>query len=102
LHLASNIVDLGEIRLRRYKLHNISGTLEGCETGAGLQVLLMGKSGLSTLRLADLDTSCGSGFRILNLSEGTFTLLAQGGPPGRFVSQLIIGGTRAGRKMIVL
>ncbi|HEY1760556.1 MAG TPA: hypothetical protein VGG72_34595 [Bryobacteraceae bacterium] len=94
VHIASDVVDLGEIRLRRYKLHNISGTLEGCETGAGLQVLLLGKSGLSTLRLAALDTSCGSGFRILNLSEGTFTLVAQGGPPRCFVSQPINGGTR--------
>jgi hypothetical protein len=94
LHVASDVVDVGEIRLRRYKLHNLSGVLEGCETGAGLQVLLLGKSGLSMVRLTDLDTSCGSGFRILNLSDGTFTLVAQGGPPRRFVSQRFDGGTR--------
>jgi Carboxypeptidase regulatory-like domain len=87
LHLASDLVDVGEIRLKRYKLNNLSGVLGSCDEGAGLQVVLLGKNGQNPLRLADLDTACGNGFRILNLSEGAYTLLAQGGPPRRFVSQ---------------
>ncbi len=94
LHLVSDLMDVGDIRLRRYKLHNLSGVLGSCPEGAGLQVLLLGKNGASTVRLADLDTACGSRFRILNLPEGTFTLVAQGGPPRRFVSQVFSGATR--------
>jgi hypothetical protein len=92
--LATDVADVGEIRLRRRKLHNLSGVLGGCEEGAGLQVLLLGKNVAATVRVADLDTACGRGFRILNLPEGTFTLVAQGGPPRRFISQVIDGGTR--------
>ncbi len=72
--LAAELLDLGDIRLRRYKLHNLSGVLGACEEGAYLQVLLLGRNGGGTVRLADLDTACGNGFRILNLSEGLCSL----------------------------
>jgi hypothetical protein len=87
-------MDLGEIRLRRYKLHNLSGVLTGCAEGTYLQLLLLQKRAAGKQRLADLDTKCGAGFRILNLPDGTFTLLAQGGPPRMFVSETITGATR--------
>ena len=94
LKLTSDVLDVGEIRLRRYKLHNLSGVLGACKEGAGLQVLLLGKNVATTVRLADLDTACGNGFRILNLPEGSFTLIAQGGPPRMFISEAISGNTR--------
>jgi hypothetical protein len=94
LHTASDVMDVGDIRLRRRKLHNLSGVLGGCEEGGSLQVLLLRKNG-GTDRLADLDSACGNGFRILNLPDGAFTLIAQGGPPRRFVSQSIDGLTRS-------
>ena len=94
LKVTSDVVDVGDIRLRRYKLHNLSGVLGLCEEGANLQVLLLAKNGQGSVRLADLDTKCGSGFRIVNLSNGTFTLVAQGGPPRLFTSEVIDGETR--------
>jgi hypothetical protein len=94
LKVTSDVLDVGEIRLRRYRLHNLSGVLGACKEGAGLQVLLLGKNVAATVRLADLDTACGNGFRILNLPEGSFTLIAQGGPPRLFVSEAISGNTR--------
>jgi hypothetical protein len=94
VHTASDVTEVGDVRLRRRKLHNLSGVLGGCDEGS-LQVLLLGKNGNRMERLADLDGACGGGFRILNLPEGTFTLIAQGGPPRRFVSQAIDGLTRS-------
>jgi hypothetical protein len=94
VHTASDTTEVGDIRLRRRKLHNLSGVLGGCDEGS-LQVLLMGRNGNRMERLTDLDGACGGGFRILNLPEGTFTLIAQGGPPRRFVSQSIDGLTRS-------
>jgi hypothetical protein len=93
LKLTSDVLDVGEIRLRPYKLHNLSGVLGACKEGAGLQVLLLGKNIATAVRLADLDTACGNGFRILNLPEGSFTLIAQGGPPRMFISEAINGNT---------
>jgi hypothetical protein len=95
LALAAEVMDVGDIRLRRYKLHNLTGVLGPCEEGTSLQVLILGKNGGGTVRLADLDTKCGAGFRILNLPNGTFTLIAQGGPPRVFASETIDGFMRS-------
>lgn len=95
LKLTSSDMDIGDIRLRRYKLHNLTGVLGPCDEGASIQLLLIGKNGGGTVRLADLDTKCGNGFRILNLPNGSFTLVAQGGPPRVFGAATIDGFMRS-------
>jgi hypothetical protein len=76
LKLTSDNAEIGDIRLRQYKLHNLTGVLGPCDEGASIQLLVIGNNGGGTVRLADLDTKCGNGFRILNLPNGTFTLVA--------------------------
>lgn len=92
--LSSNGADVGEIRLRRYQLHNFSGVLSDCQEGAYLQLLLYQKRGTVRQQLASMDTRCGAGFRLLNVPDGNFTLVAQGGPPRMFTSQPIDSSTR--------
>lgn len=93
LKVTGGTLDVGEIRLERRKLHNLTGVLNGCDPGASMQLLLAPPTRLS--KSVDHDLVCGEGFRILNLPDGSFTLSAvQAGPPRRFAFQLITTATR--------
>jgi len=90
-------VDLGEIRLKKTKLHNLSALVGPCEDGARITVTLS-HSAISPLTspLAIEDIPCGSGFQIQNIPDGTFTLYAaQESPQRRWVSQTVDGLMRS-------
>jgi len=84
-------VDLGEIRLTKNKLRNVTGLIAPCEDGATIEIKLARKTADPFPDvLATREITCGSGFRILNVPDGTFTLTAmQGFPQRRWVSQTI-------------
>jgi hypothetical protein len=89
-------VDAGEIRLTRSKLSNLSGLIAPCEDGASIQINVSRPSADSARGLlATRDLTCGDGFQLLNLPDGSFTLTAiQGFPQRRWVSQVITAQTR--------
>ena len=84
--------DFGEIRLTKTKLQNLSGTIAPCEEGASLQLSFsrpVTDAGSPTWQ-GRRDITCGDGFQILNIPDGTFTLSAvQGFPQRRWASQKI-------------
>ncbi len=93
LKVSGGVLDAGEIRLVKRKLHNLSGVLLGCDSGASMQLLLAPPTRRD--KTLDHDLTCGDGFRILNLPDGSFTLSAvQAGPPRRFAFQPIDTASR--------
>jgi len=103
IKLGSTPVDLGEIRLVRTKLANISGLVAPCEDGANVQIILSRAAAASSpgsdasrAMLATKDIACGAGIQILNLPDGTFDVAAvQGFPQRRWVSQTIDSHARS-------
>ncbi len=95
--LGSSAVDVGEIRLSRNKLTNLTGLAAPCEEGASLQVMVSRPSVAAALGLLTTrDLTCGDGFRLLNLPDGTMNLTAlQGFPQRRWVSQSIDSRSRS-------
>jgi hypothetical protein len=95
--LGATPVDLGEIRLTRSKLQSLSGLVAPCEEGASIQINLSRPSAQAVLGLLTTrDITCGDGFQLLNLPDGTLTLTAiQGFPQRRWVSQSIDAHTRS-------
>ena len=88
-------VDLGEIRLTKTKLQNLSGLVGPCEEGARIQLNLSAPEILTGGMLATGDITCGGGLQLLNIPDGTFTLAAvQGFPQRRYVSQTVDARTR--------
>ena len=89
-------VDLGEIRLSKTKLRNLSGLVGPCEEGANVQIILSRPSTSPAVgMLATTDIKCGGGYQILNLPDATLTVSAvQGFPQRRWVSQTIDARTR--------
>jgi hypothetical protein len=89
-------VDAGEIRLTRSKLQNLSGLVAPCEEGASIPINLSRPSADSARGLlATRDITCGDGFQLLNLPEGSFTATAiQGFPQRRWASQAVDAHTR--------
>ncbi len=95
IKIGSSPVNVGEIRLTKSRLHNLSALVGSCEDGAMITVTLS-HSAISPLAspLATEDIPCGTGFQILNIPDGTFTLYAaQESPKQRWVSQTIGGLT---------
>jgi hypothetical protein len=90
-------VDLGEIRLTRSRLQNLSGLVAPCEEGASIHINLTRRSDISGLGLLTTrDITCGEGFQLLNLPDGSFTVTGiQGFPQRRWVSQSIDAHTRS-------
>ncbi len=89
--------DLGEIRLSKARLQNLTGLASPCEEGSQVQILL-GRAALNVAAgmLATQDIVCGSGFQILNVAEGTYTVTAmQGFPQRRWVAQTIDAHARS-------
>ncbi len=84
-------LDLGAIRLTKNKLRNVTGLVAPCEEGSTVEVKLARKTADPYPDVvATREITCGSGFRILNIPDGTFTLTAmQGFPQRRWVSQTI-------------
>ncbi len=96
IKLGSTPLDLGEIRLVRTKLANLSGLVAPCEDGASVQIILSRASDPSHAMLATKDITCGAGIQVSNLPDGTFNLAAvQGFPQRRWVSQTIDSHARS-------
>lgn len=99
--IGPSAVDVGEIRLVRGKLANLTGMAGPCEDGATVQVMVA-RAGENPARglLATQDLPCGSGFRLMNLPNGTFDLTAlQGFPQRRWASQSIDRRSRSPLRM---
>jgi hypothetical protein len=90
-------VDLGEIRLTRTRLLNLSGLIAPCEEGSSIQInLSRASAGAVSGLLANKDITCGDGFQLLNLPDGGFTVTGiQGFPQRRWASQSIDARTRS-------
>lgn len=84
-------VDVGEIRVKKTKLQNLSALVGPCEEGATIDVTLAQSNlGPVVLPVATKDITCGSGFQVLNIPDGQFTLYAsQDSPKTRRVWQTI-------------
>jgi hypothetical protein len=90
-------VDVGEIRLTRNRLQSLSGLVAPCEDGAKIHINLTRPSDIPVLGpLTTRDLTCGEGFQLLNLPDGSYTVTAmQGFPQRRWVSQSIDAHTRS-------
>ncbi len=89
-------VDLGEIRLTKSKLLGLSALVAPCEDGASIQINLSRPSAQPLPLLTTRDITCGDGFQLLNLPDGTFTITAiQGFPQRRWASQSIDARARS-------
>ena len=84
-------VDLGEIRLSKTRLRNLSGLAGPCEEGANVQITLSRPASSPAIgMLATNDIKCGGGYQLLNLPDATMAVSAvQGFPQRRWVSQSI-------------
>lgn len=97
IKLGAASVDLGEIRLTRGKLTNLMGLAGPCEEGASIQVMVSRPQVVAALGLlATRDLPCGSGFRLMNLPDGSFTVTTlQGFPQRRWGTQTIDARARS-------
>ena len=92
IRVGSAPVDLGEIRLSKTKLQNFSGLIGPCEEGASIQLSLSQPpvDAASPAWQGRRDITCGEGFQLLNIPDGTFTISAvQGFPQRRWATQTI-------------